>query len=671
MHTDETLSTLSPETLEILGKIANTIRGLSMDAVQKADSGHPGLPLGCADIGAYLWGSALRYNPKNPHWINRDRFILSAGHGSMLLYSCLFLSGYNLSLEDLKSFRQLHSKTPGHPESRDTEGVETTSGPLGQGLGNAIGQALGMKILGAKFNTPQHTLLDPKIFVLMGDGDVMEGVTSEVSSLAGHLKLDNLIAIYDSNHICLDGPTSECLSENTKMRYLAYNWEVYEIDGYDIESLDKIVKWLREHQEKPTLIIARTIIGKGSPHKAGTSKAHGSPLGVEEVALTKDALGIPHEPPFYVPQAVIDFFAKKGEEDAKKEKQWQEIFEAWGRQNPALLAEFETMHHLALPADLESKLKAFAIKSPCAGRKASQDVIGFLADLLPYLYGGSADLSVSDLTFMQKFPIIAPGNFSGRNIKFGVREFGMATMATGLAETGMIIPFVGTFLTFSDYMRNAIRLCSLMREHVIYQFTHDSVFLGEDGPTHQPIEHYCALRAIPHLHVIRPADSNEVKMAWIAALSYKGPTALLLSRQNLPEVPGTNVSYDNGVGRGAYILKKETGTPDYTLIATGSEVWLAADVAVELEKLGKQVRLISFPCWELFERQDAEYQEQIFGGNLGKRVSIEAGVAQGWHKYIGRDGIAISIEDFGLSAPYKALQKEFGFTVEDILSRIL
>lgn len=670
-HTRETPPLLNPETQEILEKIANTIRGLSMDAVQKADSGHPGLPLGCAEIGAYLWGCALRYNPKNPHWMNRDRFVLSAGHGSMLLYSCLHLSGYDLSLDDLKAFRQLHSKTPGHPESRDTEGVETTTGPLGQGLGNATGQALGMKILGDKFNTSEHTLFDPKVFVLMGDGDVMEGVTSEVSSLAGHLQLNNLIAIYDSNHICLDGPISECLSENTKMRYLAYNWEVYEIDGYDIESLDKIIKWLREHQEKPTLIIASTVIGKGSPHKSGSSKAHGSPLGPEEVALTKDALGIPQDPPFYVPQAVIDFFSKKLKDDAELEKKWEETFEAWGKKNPEMLKDFETMRHHAVPGDLEAKLKQLVIKSPCAGRKASQDVIALLGELLPYLYGGSADLSVSDLTFMQKFPTITPGHFQGRNIKYGVREFGMATIATGLAETNMIVPFIGTFLTFSDYMRNAIRLCSLMREHVIYQFTHDSIFLGEDGPTHQPVEHYCTLRAIPHLHVIRPADSNEVKMAWMAALSYKGPTALILSRQNLPELPGINVSYSDGIGRGAYILKKEASTPDYTLIATGSEVWLALDVAHELEKLGKQVRVISFPCWEIFELQDAEYKEEVFGGILGKRVSIEAGVAQGWHKYIGRDGIAISIEDFGASAPYKALQKEFGFTVEDILSRIL
>lgn len=665
-----TNSHLSSDQKEMLEKIANTIRDLSIDAVQKADSGHPGLPLGCAEIGAYLYGVHLRYNPKDPHWINRDRFILSAGHGSMLLYSCLHLSGYNLSLDDIKNFRQLHSKTPGHPECRETEGVETTSGPLGQGFGNAIGQALGLKILEAKFNTPTQTIIDAKVVVLMGDGCVMEGITSEVSSLAGHLKLNNVIAIYDSNHICLDGPTSETLSEDTKMRYLAYGWEVYEIDGYDLDSLDKIMSDLRHSQEKPVLIIAHTIIGKGSPNKAGTHKVHGSPLGPEEVIATKEALKLPLEP-FYVPQAVSDFFADKLQKDIALEKAWQERFEDWAKQNPKLLATFETMRHQALPANLEAALKALPIKAPVAGRKASEEVIRYLADILPFLYGGSADLSCSDLTLIKQFPLISPGVFNGRNIKFGVREFGMATMATGMSETGMFIPFIGTFLTFSDYMRNAIRLCALMREHVIYQFTHDSIFLGEDGPTHQPIEHYAALRAIPHLHVIRPADANEVKMAWIAALTYKGPTALLLSRQNLPEIQGTDLPYAEGMGRGAYIVKKETGKPDYTLVATGSEVWLAMDVAAALEKLGKQVRVISFPCWELFEMQDAEYQESIFGGDLGKRVSIEAGVAQGWHRYIGRSGIAISIEYFGASAPYKALQKAYGFTVEDILDRIL
>lgn len=664
-------SKLDPELKQLLAKTANTIRQLSIDAVQKADSGHPGLPMGCAELGAYLYGVLLKQNPKDPHWLNRDRFILSAGHGSMLLYSCMHLAGYNLSLEDLKEFRQLHSKTPGHPESLDTEGVETTTGPLGQGFGNAVGQALGLKILAEKFNTDKYKIFDSKVYTLMGDGCIMEGVTSETSSLAGTLKLNNLVAIYDCNHVCLDGPTSECLNENTKMRYESYGWDVHVIDGNDLDAIAAVFTKISKAQERPVMIIAHTIIGKGSPNKAGTSKVHGSPLGEEEVKATKEALGLPQEP-FYIPQAVIDFFQKKLPQEADFEKQWKNTFEAWARENPELLKEFEAMVHHTLPADLEAILKSAEIKSPVAGRKASQDVLNVLGNLLPFLYGGSADLSVSDLTMMKQFPLIGPGQFNGRNIKFGVREFGMATMATGLSETDMIVPFIGTFLTFSDYMRNAIRLSALMKRQVIYQFTHDSIFLGEDGPTHQPVEHYAALRAIPQLNVIRPADANEVKMSWIAALRFKGPTALILSRQNLPEVAGTNVSYADGVGRGAYILKKEKpGQVDYMLVATGSEVWLAMDVAAELEKLGKNVRVISFPCWEIFETQNPEYKASIFGGNLGKRVSIEAGVDQGWHKYIGSDGIAICMEGYGASAPYKALQKEFGFTVEDILERIL
>lgn len=664
-------SKLDPELKHILAKTANTIRQLTMDAVQKADSGHPGLPMGCAEIGAYLYSILLRQNPKDPRWLNRDRFILSAGHGSMLLYSCLHLAGYDLTLEDIKQFRQLHSKTPGHPESLDTVGVETTTGPLGQGFGNAVGQALGMKILAEKFNTDKYKIFDNKIYVLMGDGCIMEGVTSEASSLAGTLKLDNLVAIYDSNHVCLDGPTSECLTENTKMRYQAYGWDVYEIDGNDLDAIASVFAKIGESQTRPVMVIAHTVIGKGSPNKAGTSKVHGSPLGPEEVKASKEALGLPQEP-FYIPQAVIDFFQKKLPQEADLEKQWKHTFEAWSRENPGLLKEFEAMLHHALPEDLEKIMHEIEIKSPVAGRKASQDVLNVLGNLLPFLYGGSADLSVSDLTMMKSFPLIGPGQFKGRNIKFGVREFGMATMATGLAETDMIVPFIGTFLTFSDYMRNAIRLCALQKRQVIYQFTHDSIFLGEDGPTHQPVEHYAALRTIPGLHVIRPADANEVKMSWIAALRFKGPTALLLSRQNLPELAGTDAAYSEGVGRGAYIIKKEkSGKVDYMLVATGSEVWLAMDVASELEKIGKNVRVVSFPCWEIFEEQNPEYKASIFGGNLGKRVSIEAGVDLGWHKYIGSDGIAICMEGYGASAPYKALQKEFGFTVEDILERIL
>ena len=661
---------LDPEQKQILAKIANTIRELTMDATEKADSGHPGLPMGCAEIGAYLYGHFLKQNPKDSKWFNRDRFILSAGHGSLLLYSCLHLAGYDLSMEDIKNFRQLHSRTPGHPEESHTDGVETTTGPLGQGVGNGVGQALGFKMLAARFNTPKHTIIDNKIVVLMSDGCAMEGAVSEVSSLAGHWKLDNLIVIYDSNHVTLDGPSSEAFSENVRKRYEAYGWDVHEVDGHNIDDLHEVMSRVQSNQQRPTLIIATTIIGKGAPTKAGTSKAHGSPLGAEEVRAAKAALNLPEEP-FYVPQAVYDYFERKVEEDIQVEKAWEDNFQAWANENPELYKEFQAMQEQRLPPDLEKQLQAIEIKSPVAGRKASNTVIQTLSELLPQLVGGSADLSVSDLTMMTKYPLISASDFSGRNIKFGIREFGMATIATGLAQTRMFTPFIGTFLTFSDYMRNAIRLCALMKEHVIYQFTHDSIFLGEDGPTHQPIEHFAALRAMINLHMIRPADANEVKMAWVAALKYDGPTALVLSRQNLPELQGTKVPYADGVGRGAYLVKKEKNKPKFTLVATGSEVSLALDVAAALEKMGHDVRVISMPCWELFEEQPQEYKNSIFGGDLGRRVSIEAGVELGWHKYIGSDGIAISIDRYGASAPYKDLAVEYGFTVESILERIL
>jgi transketolase len=668
-ETSQRIKTLDAEQKQILTKLANTIRGLSMDAVQKADSGHPGLPMGCAEMGAYLYGHYLTHNPKNSQWVNRDRFILSAGHGSMWLYSCLYLSGFKVSLEDIKKFRQLHSNTPGHPEYGMTDGVETTTGPLGQGVGNAVGQALGFKMLAAKFNTEDHKIFSNKVYALMGDGCAMEGITSEVSSLAGHLKLDNLVLIYDANNVCLDGPLGESCSEDTKTRYLSYGFDVYEVNGHDFDSIDRVFKKL-ENQDRPCLIISHTIIGKGAPTKAGSYKAHGSPLGAEEIQATKEALGIPQEE-FYVPQSVLNYFKTKLDSDEQQEVEWNQTFDAWSKANPEKLKEYYLMQERELPADLESKLNTLAIKAPIAGRKASQDCINLLTDILPQIYGGSADLSCSDMTMIKKGQIVGSGQFNGNNIKFGVREFGMATIATGLFQTGMMIPFIGTFLTFSDYMRNAIRLAALQHAHVIYQFTHDSIFLGEDGPTHQPVEHYAALRAIPNLYMIRPADSHEVKMAWLAALHYKGPTALILSRQNLPDLEGTQVSFAEGMGRGAYVIKKERSKPDFTLLATGSEVSLALAVAAELEKLGKNVRVISMPCWELFEKQSLDYKEQLLGGDLGQRVSIEAGVDLGWHKYIGREGIAICVERFGASAPASALAKEYGFTVEDILERIL
>lgn len=655
---------------QILGKIANTIRGLTMDAIQKADSGHPGLPMGCAEMGAYLYGFGMRYNPKNSHWANRDIFILSAGHGSMLLYSCLHLAGFKVSLEDLKCFRQLHSVTPGHPESPETDGVETTTGPLGQGLGNAVGMALGYKICAEKFNTPEYKIFNNKVFALVSDGCIMEGCTGEASSFAGHLNLDNLIVLYDSNQISLDGPLSDCCTEDTRMRYVSYGWDVKEINGNDVEQLHKVISDVRANQTRPTLIICHTIIGKGSPHKAGSAKSHGSPLGEEEVKLTKQALGLPLED-FYIPQAVTDFFAKKISSDIAQEEQWKKDFESWSRTYPEKRKEYDAMKEDFVPSDLEEKLNGLVIKGPTSGRKASQDVTNFMADFMPQLYSGSADLSSSDYTALKKYPNITPGDFKGRNIKFGVREFAMALVATGLRQTHMIVPYIGTFLTFSDYMRNAIRLAALMKRKVIYQFTHDSIFLGEDGPTHQPIEQLSSLRAIPNLHVFRPAGIHEVKMAWLAALKYHGPSCLILSRQNVADLPETVVPFEKGVGRGGYIIKRESAKAAFTLIATGSELPLAMEVAVELEKRGKPTRVVSMPCTELFDLQPEEYRKTVLGGDIGQRVSVEAASDMCWYKYIGIDGVAICMEGFGASAPASVLAKEFGFTVDAILERLL
>ncbi len=662
---------LDSSTKDVLSKIAGTIRQFAMDATQQADSGHPGLPMGCAEIGAYLWGCGLRFNPKNPDWVNRDRFFLSAGHGCLLPYTCLHLSGYDLSLDEIKNFRQLHSKTPGHPEKMDTPGIETTTGPLGQGLGNAAGAALGMKLLAEKFNTEKHKILDNKVVALAGDGCIMEGVTSEASSLSGHLKLDNLIVIYDANKVSLDGPLSDSCSEDTGARYRAYGWDVYDIDGHNLDEIHDVFSRLRHNQTKPAIIIARTIIGKGAPNKAGTHKAHGSPLGEDEVKAAKKALGLSEET-FVVPGAVSNYFESKQEEFAKNESDWNNLFGQWAEANPDKAKDYDAMLNKTLPENLEEQLSKLEIKSPNAGRSASQDVIDLLSEELPFLYGGSADLSGSDKTMMKEFPIVAPGIFTGRNIKFGVREFGMATMAVGMYETQLILPFIGTFLTFTDYMRNAIRLSALQRTQIIYQMTHDSIFLGEDGPTHQPVEHYASLRAIPNLHFIRPAGNHEVKMAWISALIYRGPTVIALSRQKIPEMPETVVPFDEGLGKGAYIVKKEGGSkPDYTLIATGSELSLALDASKELEKRGKTVRVVSMPCWELFEAQNQKYKDSVLGGDIGTRVVIEAGVDQGWHKYIGRDGIAICMESFGTSAPLRDVQEEFGYTVDAVLERIL
>jgi transketolase len=662
---------LSEDSLHDLHLIANTIRGLSIDAVQRANSGHPGLPLGCAEIGAYLYAVAMRYNPKDPSWLNRDRFVLSPGHGSMLLYSCLTLSGYDLSIDDLKQFRQLHSRTPGHPEVHVTPGVEATTGPLGQGTGNAVGMALAGKILGDEFNQGQETLFDYKVFCICSDGDLMEGVSHEVCSFAGHLQLNNLIFFYDNNGICLDGPTKDSYTDNVKLRFEAYGWEVFHISGYDLEAMDRIVSEARTGQSRPIMVICDTQIGKGSPHKAGTHEAHGAPLGPEEVTLTKEALGISLEE-FYVPPAVPEFFAARIKKEETRQADWEKLLSTWSQRYPELRKRLDAMHEHHLPEGLEQRLKDVTIPDSVAGRSISGTYLQVIADALPQLIGGSADLSGSDKTFLKKGGVISTGHYEGKNIKYGVREFGMATICNGLALTDLFLPYCGTFLTFSDYMRNAIRLAALSHIHVIYQFTHDSIFLGEDGPTHQPVEQVPSLRAMPNLQVFRPGDAHEVRGSWLAALEYKGPSAIILTRQNLPTLDCCDVSYADGIGRGAYIVRREQeGKPDVTLMATGSELHLALEVAEELVKRGKRTRVISMPCWEVFERQPKDYRDRIVGGDLGLRVSIEAAATLGWGRYVGIQGIAIGMESFGASAPAEVLAKEYGFTVDQILERIL
>ena len=656
---------------EIVQEIAKTIRGLSIEAIEKAKSGHPGLPLGCADIGAYLYAEALKHNPKNSNWINRDRFVLSAGHGSMLLYSCLHLAGFKVSMKEIKFFRQFGSKTPGHPEVHVTDGVEATTGPLGHGVGNSVGMAIGMKILAAKFNTEKYKLFDNKIYTLMGDGCMMEGVVSEASSIAGHLRLDNLVIIYDSNKISLDGPISENTSEDTKARYRAYGFDVFEIDGHDFEAIDATFKEIKSKQTKPVLIVLNTIIGKGAPHMSGSHKVHGAPLGAEELKATKKAINLPDEE-FYVSKEVYSFFENKQKQQNKLEDEWNENFSSWAKENPKLFEEFKKMQSKTLPGSLEKDLKDLEMKNPIASRESSSKVLNYLADVLPFLYSGSADLSSSDKTYLNKFEQITFSNFKGRNFKFGVREFAMGTISNGLSLVDTFIPVSGTFLVFSDYMRNAIRIAALSNLRVIYQFTHDSIFLGEDGPTHQAVEQIASLRAIPNLQVIRPADANEVKMAWIAALKHIGPTALILSRQGLPTLKETNISFEDGLSKGAYIVKKEKTKPDYTLFATGSELSLALEVAKELEKTHqKDVRIVSFPCFEIFEKQSKEYKDKIIKGDLGIRVAIEAGSEMGWYKYIGLEGIAITVNRFGISAPANKIREEFGFSVNAIVKKLI
>ena len=651
---------------------ANTLRFLAVDAVQKANSGHPGMPMGAADYAFLLWNRYLRFNPKDPAWPDRDRFILSAGHGSMLLYGLLHLFGYGVSLEDLKQFRQLGSKTPGHPEYGLTPGVETTTGPLGQGFGNGVGMAISGKMLAARFNRGGFAPISYRVFGIVSDGDLMEGISAEAASIAGHLGLNNLIYIYDDNHITIEGDTALAFSEDVQRRFEAYGWSVQRIDGHSFAQIDAALQKATAEQQRPSLIIARTHIAYGSPHKQDSASAHGAPLGEEEVIATKQNLGWPTDKTFYVPDEVRRYVSARVERLKEEYDSWHRRFTDWRAANPELAKLWDELFEKPLPENLGTELVAAVRGEQGATRALSGKVLQKAAELVPALCGGSADLAPSTKTVIHGSPEIHRGDFSGRNFHFGIREHGMGAILNGLALSGAWIPYGSTFLVFSDYMRPPIRLAALMGIQVIYVFTHDSIFVGEDGPTHQPVEQLAALRVIPNLLVFRPADAEEVALSWAFALRRKdGPSALVLTRQSVPalerEIPLTEKSF----ARGAYVLHQEQGEqPDLVLIATGSEVGLALEAAKELEAAGKHVRVVSLPCDQLFLQQDQAFRETVLGPPDVPRVAMEAGVSALWPRIVGKDALIIAQDRFGASAPAKDLAKHFGFTTEAVLQRI-
>ncbi len=655
---------------ELQQKCVNTIRLLAVDAVQKANSGHPGMPMGCAPIAHLLYSKILKHNPANPKWINRDRFILSAGHGSMLIYSALHLAGYDLSMDDLKNFRQWGSKTPGHPEVELTPGVETTTGPLGQGITNAIGMAAAYSFLSNKFNKDDIKILDHFIYVITSDGEIMEGISHEASSFAGHNKLGNLIVFYDDNKISIDGSLDLTMSENVAMRYEAYGWHVQKVqDGNNLDELNKAVEAAKK-DERPSIIITRTHIGYGSPNKQDTSASHGAPLGEEEVKLTKKNLGFP-ETEFYIPEDVATFYNNLKNELAQKEAEWERLFGEYSQKYPQEAKEFKQVFSGNLPSNWSDSIPVFKPEDgKIATRSASGKIINAIADVLPTLLGGSADLAPSNNTVIKNSTDFSAENYGGRNFHYGVREHAMASMMNGMALYGAVIPFAGTFLVFTDYMRSPMRMAALMEQQVIFILTHDSIGLGEDGPTHQPVEHYASLRAIPNFVFFRPADANETAYAWQYAIeNKKGPTGLALTRQGLPVFDRNKYGSAEGTLKGAYIFSDSDTTPDLIILATGSEVELAENSAEVLRNENIKVRVVSMPSWELFEKQSEEYKNSVLPKSVTKRISIEAGIALGWAKYVGPDGISILLEHFGASAPAHVLFEKFGFTVKNIVAK--
>ena len=651
--------------------LANAIRALAMDAVQQANSGHPGAPMGMAEMAVALWNRHLRHNPANPHWPDRDRFVLSNGHASMILYALLHLSGYDLPISELKRFRQMHSKTPGHPEVGMTVGIETTTGPLGQGITNAVGMALAEKLLGDQFNQPGHTIVDHRTYVFLGDGCLMEGISHEACSLAGVLQLNKLVALYDDNGISIDGPVSGWFGDDTVGRFRAYGWNVIgPIDGHDIEAVSAAIALAKTEQHRPNIILCRTTIGAGSPGRAGTAKAHGEPLGADEIKAAREAIGW-HHPPFEIPADIAARWDAHAS-GQQFEAQWNETFAAYRKAHPALAAEFERRMAGDALAETDAALHAIVDKFAAAGetlasRKSSQKALAELAPLLPELLGGSADLTGSNLTDFPGCGAVRGGQPGGRYINYGVREFGMAAALNGIALHGGFIPYGGTFLTFSDYSRNAIRMAALMKIRVIHVFTHDSIGVGEDGPTHQPVEHAASLRLIPGLDVWRPCDGTDTASAWAHAVSERHhPSALLLTRQNLIPQPRTAAQIA-AIQRGGYVLQDRTGARA-VILATGSEVGLATQAAALLEAQGCPVRVVSIPSSSIFDRQERAYREEVLGHGL-PRVGIEAGVTRWWGQYGCVD--ALGIDTFGESAPAPEVFKHFGLTPENLAARVL
>jgi len=647
---------------------ANTIRGLSIDGVQAANSGHPGMPMGMADLAAVLWGGYLKHNPDNPDWPDRDRFVLSAGHGSMLIYSLLHLSGYDLPIEELQNFRQWNSRTPGHPENHITTGVETTTGPLGQGCGNAVGMAIAEEMLASRFNSDTK-IVDHHTYVIASDGEMMEGASHEVFALAGHLKLSKLVVFYDDNNITIEGATDLAYSDDVRKRFEGYHWNVIEIDGHNHAEIEQAIEAAQAESERPTIVITHTDIGKGSPNKQGTAASHGAPLGEEEVSLTKERLGLPADQKFYVPDELKSQLTERKNELVAMETEWQKIFRDWGEANPDLAAQWELYLRPDLPANLEQALPDFAAGESLASRKSSGAIIQELAKALPNLVGGSADLAPSNNSYIKEGGDIAAGSFAGRNFHFGVRELGMAAIMSGISLHGGFRVFGATFAVFSDFTRPAMRLASIMRRPVIYIYTHDSIFVGEDGPTHQPIEHLAAMRCIPNLTVIRPAEASETALAWLTALKNSdGPTALMLTRQGLETFDRNECAPAEGVAKGAYTLwQGGEGLPEIILIGSGSETALALAAARTLADEGVNARVVSMPSWELFEKQTDEYRQDVLPRECKCRLSVEAGCTMGWSRYVGDEGVSIGIDHFGASAPYSKLAQEFGFTVDNVL----